>query len=264
MIAAVSAPSVPVVRPNSLQAFKGVWHLTWRRMVTPGQWFFLLGMIVFMALLTLVRIRNGQVSDYVPWTIEFYLGFIIPVMAFLSGAASIRDEMKSSTSDYILTRPVRRVHLVVFKYLCHLACVQVFYLVVLGSILVLAAFIHVPDIVSAVPRMMLAQVTALTCFTALGFLFGVISARYLILGIIYAGTVEMAIGRIPTQLNHLSMSHQLDTLLQPLAPSGLGLLVEPSSAATIVTMLFGYAAIFLTLCAIVFSRREMAGAGRDS
>ena len=263
-MSAVSKSSISPLRPNPGRAFGGIWRLTWGRFRTTGQLLLLLGMITLLILLSLVRIRNGQEEDFVPWTADFYLGFIVPVMAFLAGAAAIRDEMKSSTTDYVLTRPVRRVHLVGFKFLSHLMCIQLFYLVALGAMLGFAMVIHIPDIVSAAPRLLLAQAIALTSFSALGFLFGALTSRYLVLGIIYAGTVEIAIGHIPTQLNHLSMSHQLSALLQPLGGEGMGFVTSTTSAWAIVGLLLGYSAAFIALCAIVFSRREMVGTGRLS
>ena len=265
MSSSVSVPFLPGLRPAPLRAFGGVWRLTWGRFATRGQLFLLLGMIFLLGLLSLVRVRYGQESAYLPWTTEFYLGFILPVMAFLSGAAAMRDETKSTTTDYVLTRPIRRTHLVVFKYVSHLVCLQAFYLIVLGALLVLAMVIGVPDTVSAVPGLVAAQVTALACFSALGFFFGVLSSRYLVLGIVYAVAVEMAIGRIPTQLNRLSMTHQLGTILQPLNPGGLEILGTSTSSLTVVGLLLGEAVILVTLCALVFSRREWAGkAGRSA
>lgn len=265
MISDVSTISVPAVRPNPLRAFGGVWRLTWQSFSTRGRLVLLVGMVLLLSLLSLVRIRHGQESDFLPWTVEFYLGFILPVMAFLSGAAALRDEMKSSTADYVLTRPIRRIHLVIFKYLSHLVCIQLFYLIVLGGLIGLALGIHIPDILSAVPRLLLAQFTALTCFSGLGFLFGVLTERYLILGILYAGAVEMAIGHIPTQLNAISMSRQLMTLLHPLNPNASVFFTGTASAVEVVAALLGYATIFVGLCAMVFSRREMIGAaGREA
>ncbi|MEO6004343.1 MAG: ABC transporter permease [Opitutus sp.] len=248
----------PVVQPHPGRAFSGVWRLTSRRFFTPGQALLLLGTFVLLGGLSLIRIRYGQVGDFFPWIAQFYLGFVIPVMAFISGAAAIRDEMKSGTADYVLTRPVRRSHLVAFKFIAQLVCSQLFYLVVLASLLGLAMAMRVPSIGSAAPRLLIAQVTALTCFSALGFLFGVLSERYLVLGIVYAATVEVGIGRIPTQLSQLSMSHQLGGLLQPLDPTGS--VLAPASAAVVVPLLVGYAFVFIGLCAVLFSRREMIGA----
>jgi ABC-2 type transport system permease protein len=257
---AVSVSPSPAVRPNAWRAFGGLWGLTWRRFCTPGQFLLLLGMAGLLGLLILVRIRHGQESAFLPWTAQFYLGFILPVMAFLSGAAAIRDEMKSSAADYVLTRPLRRSLLVVFKYLAHLACVQLFYLAVLAALLVLAIAVHAPNVASAAPRLLAVQVTALTSFSALGFLFGVLSARYLVLGMIYAVAVEMAIGRIPTQLNRVSMTHQLSTLLPPMDATVLVLSTAPAGALSVMTLLVGYAAVLVALCALVFSQREMVGA----
>lgn len=264
MTPAVSEPSSPDVRPNPWRAFGGVWRLTWRRFCTPAQWLILAGSVTVLGLLSVIRVRYGRETAFLPWTAQFYLGLIVPVMAFLSGAAAIRDEMKSSTADYVLTRPVRRIHLVVFKYLSHLACSQLFYLAVLASLLGLAIAIRVPDAISTAPRLVLTQLLAVMCFNALGFLFGVISERYLVLGIVYAGTVEMAIGRIPTQLNHLSMSHQLSSLLPSLDPTGVAFLTVAGSPASVTLSLLGYTMAFMAICALIFSRRELAGAAGRS
>ena len=250
----------PVVQPSAGRAFSGVWRLTWRRFFNTGQVLVLAGTIVLLIALSLIRIRYGQVADLIPWLVQFYLGFVIPVMAFITGAAAIRDEMKSGSADYVLTRPVRRSHLVAFKFISQLICSQIFYLVVLVSLLGLAVVVQAPSIGSAAPRLLIAQITALTCFSGLGFLFGVLSERYLVLGIVYAATVEMAVGRIPTQLNQLSMTHQLGALLQPLDPNGSVFLATPAGATTVVPLLLGYALVFVAVCAVVFSRREMIGA----
>jgi ABC-type transport system involved in multi-copper enzyme maturation permease subunit len=263
MTTAVPNSAIRVIRPHPAQAFGGVWRLTWGRFLTGGQLMLLLGTIALLSLLSLVRIRHAHLGEYIPWTVEFYLGFILPVMAFLSGAAAMRDEMKSTTTDYILTRPIRRTHLVAFKYLSNLVCIQLFYLVVLAALLLLAAIVHVPNVADAVPRLLVAQATTLTCFSALGLLFGVLSSRYLILGILYASTVELAIGRIPTQLNHLSMTHQIGTILQPLNPRAPQLFSASMGDAAVIAMLLGEAALFVVVCAIIYSRREWAGmAGR--
>jgi ABC-type transport system involved in multi-copper enzyme maturation permease subunit len=261
---AVSESSLLPIRPNLGRAFGGIWRLTWGRFRTTGQLMLLLGMGTLLILLSLVRIRNGQEEDFIPWTADFYLGFIVPVMAFLAGAAAISDEMKSSTTDYVLTRPVGRLNLVIFKFFSHLVCIQLFDLIVLGALLGLAMSIHIPDVLSAAPRLLLAQALALTGFSSLGFLFAAITSRYLVLGIIYAGTVEIAVGHIPTQLNHLSMSHQLSALLQPIGAEAIGFMASTTSEFTIAALLLSYSAAFVALCALVYSRREMVGTGRSS
>ena len=251
------------VPPHPWRAFGGIWRLTWRRFCTPGQWLLLGGTVVVLGLLGLLRVRYAKEAEYLPWLAQFYIGFILPVMAFLAGASAIRDEMKSSTADYVLTRPVRRAHFVVFKYLSHLACLQLFYVVVLAALLALGVFISAPDVAQTAPRFVLAQVIGISGFSALGFLFGVITERYLVLGFVYAGAVEMAIGRIPTQLNHVSMTRQLNSLVGLPDGSVAALLSGPGSAWSVVALLFGYTALFIAFSAIVFSRRELVGAGRS-
>ena len=260
---ATLSPS-PDVRPSPSRAFGGVWRLTWRRFCTPAQALMFLGSVAVLGLLSTIAVRYGRGTDFLLWTAEFYLGISVPVMSFLSGASAIRDEMKSSTADYVLTRPVRRFHLVVFRYLSHVACSQLFYFALLGGLMALAAVLHVPDVFNHTPQILLAQVLAVLCYNGLGFLLGVLSERYLVLGIIYAGTVELAVGRIPTQLNHLSMLHQLSSLLPFLNSNGVGLITTVPSPVSVTLSLLGYTAVCVTLCGVVFSHRELVGAAGRS
>ena len=76
--------------------------------------------LVLLTLLTFAIVRPGRVMPFSNWTAGFYLTFLVPLLAFLSGGGAMRDEMKPSSVDYVLTRPVRRTAFVVFRFLSHL------------------------------------------------------------------------------------------------------------------------------------------------
>lgn len=250
-----SAPRTP---PNLGHAFGGVWRLTYRRFLSPGSWIALGALAAVLALLTLTTVRTGRADQYFSWTIEFYLSFVLPIVAFLSGAAAIRDDMRPTAIDYVLTRPVRRPAYVVFRYLSHLACVQIGYLVAFAVLLGAGVLEKIPGVWSALPQLLLAQMLCAAGFVALGFFAGALTTRYLVLGLTYGGIVEAGIGSIPTQLSRLSMVRHIQAMLHDLLPARAEIPFAQSAATTTAVLLL-VAALLVAGTAAVFSFREFAG-----
>jgi ABC-2 type transport system permease protein len=253
----------PAVVPNLRSAFGGIWRLTRWRAFTLGQWKFIVGLTVAMVLLTLSATHDNGPEQFAKWTIEVYLLTVLPVLAFLSGAALVREDLKSVSVDYLLSRPVPRPAFLVFRYLSHLACVQVIYLIVLGAILATGFFRNDSGVAAMVPWLVGAQVLAVTAFTALGFLFGAYTERYLIVAIAYASLVELAIGNIKLQINQVSVLHHLKAMLHPVyrdfTPE-----VAPESVLSAVGFVLIFATVAVALAAVLFSTRELvAGQAKE-
>jgi ABC-type transport system involved in multi-copper enzyme maturation permease subunit len=254
-----SAPASPVA-PNLGNAFGGIWRLTFRWFLAPSQWTIPAILLAVLALIAFATVREGNAVHYFRWVSQFYLTFLVPILAFLSGAGAMRDEMKPATADYILTRPVRRPAFVVFKFLSHLACIQVGFLLALGAVMAVGAYRHIPSLFAALPGLLLGQAVAVIAFAAFGLLCGTITSRYLVVGLFYGGIVESAIGRVPTQLNRLSMTHQLRALLEQVLPGFTPALPPEQSPLAIVGLLLAFSAIMITAAALCFAFQELAGA----
>lgn len=249
------------VAPNAWHAFGGVWRLTVRRFFAPSQWVGLLGFMAIIALPAFAITRAGNQKFFAPQlAVGFYLMFLVPIFSFLAGASAIRDELKPESVDYILTRPVRRPALLVFKFLSHLVCVQIGYLPALGVLVAGAITYDVPNAVAMLPWLLLGQVMAVTAFTGFGFLCGVLTSRFLVIGIFYAGIVEFAAGKIPTQLNRVAMTHQIKMMLQPMLAWGDPKLKPELPVFWCIVVLLTFAVASVGIAATVFSRQELAGA----
>jgi hypothetical protein len=155
---------------------------------------------------------------------------------------------------------VRRPAFVVFKFLSHLACLQVAFLLSLGVLIAVGLYRHIPSLFAALPWLFLGQAVAVTAFAAFGLLCGTITARYLVVGLVYGGIVESAIGRIPTELNRLSMTHQLRALLEQVLPGMNPALPSTQSPLAIVGLLLIFSAAMLAVAALDFAFQELAGA----
>ena len=244
--------------PNLRHAWGGIWRLTWRRMLAPGRALVALALLVAFGLLSAVATETGNTPGFVDWAISFYLEALLPVAAFLSGAGAMRDDVKSTTVDYVLTRPVPRPVFVVFRFVAQLVCAQAIGLLAFAALMATAMFRQLPDLTGLAGPFLLAQALGITAFLALGFLCGALTSRYLVLGLLYGAIVEVGLGRIPIQLNRLSILHHLRTLLQDVAP---GVVTAHGHAPSWVTLgVLGLISVtLLTLAAVRFAWQELAG-----
>ena len=251
---------LPTATPNWRRALGGVWRLTYRRFLAPTNLAILAGLLAVLALLALSGVHNGNADHFAEWSVHFYLAFLVPVVAFLTAAGLIQDDMKPATADYVLTRPVRRHAFVLYRYLSHNACLQGQCLLALAVLVAVGVFRQVPGLVSIAPSLLLAQILAVTAFSALGFAFGAFTSRYLVMGIVYAGIIELGLGQIPTQLNRLSMVHHVRTIAShTLNLRGNGSAQLASLPASIMALLV-FSFVLTAIAAALFSLKESAGA----
>lgn len=245
--------------PDWRRALGGIWRLTYPRFLAPTNLAILAGLLGVLALLAWSGVREGNAQHFASWSINFYLAFLVPALAFLASAGLVRDDLKPDTVDYVLTRPIRRHVFVLGRYLAHTACLQAQCLLALAVLVAVGVFRHVPGLSSAVPSMLLAQLLAVNAFGALGFAFGAMTGRYLILGILYAAIVEIGIGHIPTQLSHLSMLHHVRVI------AGNGLRPSDQSLPASIFALLLFSLVLAAVSAALFSLKEpAASSAKDS
>jgi hypothetical protein len=154
--------------------------------------------------------RSGA---YYHWILDFYFLVILPLACVNACGALIRDELQADTLGFLLTRPVSRAQLLAAKYLSQTAWLQVFLLA--ESLLLVAAgrLQQIPDLGKFLPLFLGAQFLAVFAWSALGLLFGLVARRYIALALVYGLIVERGIGSIPTNINTLSLTRHLKTLL---------------------------------------------------
>ncbi len=254
----------PRVRPNLAHAFGGVWRLSIRRYYSPSRWLMLAGMLVVLGAFSIpaTTTQAQAAREFLPWAARIYVGFLVPLLAFLSAAGLVRDDLQAGSVDYLFTRPVRRPVFVGLRYLAHASCTQIDFLFGLAVIAGLGIFHQVPGLAEALPLLLLAQVVAIMAFSAFGFLCAMITSRYVIIGLLYGALIEVGLGNVPTHLSSLSMSRQILTILAPLLERSGGnspMVVAAMSAPIAAGILLGTAVVMLGLTALIFHVREPAG-----
>jgi ABC-2 type transport system permease protein len=252
------------VTPNSRHAFGGVWRLTFSRFLTARHAWTVVALLTLLAVIAGAHLQDDRTWRFYNWVINDYLCFLVPILAFISGAGAMRDDLKPSSIDYVFTRPVRRTAFVGFRYLSHLACAQIDFLLALGVLAAVGKFKNVTELGSTVPILLLGQVLTIVAFTAFGFLCGMITSRYVVIGLLYGSLVEAGVGNIPTQINRLSMIHQVRSVVWPIVAGLNKISVAPGSGPWKTSgILLLFSALMLALTAVLFSQRELAG-GKSS
>lgn len=259
----------PRVAPHALRAFGGIWRLTARRYFTLGHWLGMGGMLVMLGLIAAgVSISKGH--PYAPWAAGFYVCFIVPVLSFIFAAGMARDDLKAESVDYVLTRPVPRPAFVLFRYLSQMACAQFDFLFSLGVLYAIGLWQNEPGLADAFPYLLGTQVLLIIVFSAFGLFCGMLTSRYVIIGLVYGLLIEVGIGNVPTQLNQLSITRHALRLLSPvigtantggIEPTNLGTLSLPATIA----LLLAIATALVAAAAALFTLKEFAGAAsRDT
>jgi len=190
------------------------------------------------------------------WILELYAPFMVPIACLVSGGSIIRDEVQAGTLPFLITRPMGRARLLLVRYLCQAVWLEC----ALGMNAVL---LTVVGLAYAVPEaeamgfwLLLVQALLIPAFTAVSVLLGLISRRYLLLGVLYGFVVEVGIGQIPTNINTLSLSRHFLALLggSPVYETGFGLSGWGAGGEVLaVVVLTGVA---LGAGAILFRQRE--------
>jgi hypothetical protein len=203
-----------------------------------------------------VRPAWSRTEPFYHWLIDFYFFLILPLQCVKGCGGLIRDELQADTLGFLVTRPLSRARLLLLKYLTQTAWLQLILLAETLLLFIVGGMRQVPALGALLPLFLAAQFLAVLAWSALGVFLGQVSKRYMALALLYGFIVEMGIGRIPTNINSLSLMRHLKTLLSPnpalhslydWSDKGLVLSVGALALAT---------ALFVALAALLFTFRE--------
>jgi hypothetical protein len=198
----------------------------------------------------------SRTGPFYHWLIDFYFFVLLPLNCVRVCGALIRDEIQTNTLGFLTTRPVSRAKLLFAKYLTQTAWLQI--VLFLETLLLFAAgnFRQIPSLGTLLPLFLAVQFLAVFAWCALGAFLGQITNRYMAMGLVYGFIVEMGIGRIPTNINTLSIIRHLKTLLAH--DSGLHNIYQWSSSGIALSLgaVILAAVLFLGLALMLFSIKE--------
>jgi ABC-type transport system involved in multi-copper enzyme maturation permease subunit len=247
---------VPESVPGFGQTLAGLWVLHWRAWFSWRRAPAWLAILLANPILAWISIPRDGTQAFLDWTTHLYLELLVPLYCLVTAGGMIRDEIQDDTLGFILTRPLTRARLYIGKYLCHLASIELVALIN-GGLLVLAGVLcGVEPALSLTGRLLLAGALGVLVYTALGGLFGLLTRRYIVLGLVYGFIVEVGIGHIPTNVNSLSMMRHIRTLLAGHSSVQNRYDWSPDGAVTGALIMVTTALIALAASAALFTWRE--------
>jgi len=244
--------------PSFYAAARGLWTLTWRSKLTRKRIIpilaSMLALPIFAASVIDIDARNKD--DFIEILINLYFFVVIPISCLFHYGAMIRDELQDDTMTFLITRPVSRAKIFLLKYVTLTLWVQ---MIALGNGLAFWAaglWLEISDIFPLIKQLIITQAIAVIAFGALASFIGMLTQKYLIAGIVYGFIVEFGIAQIPTNINILSISHNLETLLARSVDLASAYDWSSEGSSFALAMILGGSILFLTMGALLFHFRE--------
>jgi len=194
-----------------------------------------------------------RTGPFYHWLIDFYFFVMLPLACVGTCGPLIREELQADTLGFLTTRPLTRAGLLVAKHLALTAWLEIAVLIETLLLFLAGSLREVPSLAGLLPLFLGAQFLAVLAWSSLGTLLGMVSKRYMALALVYGFIVEMGIGRIPTNINTLSLMRHLKTLLAQ-NPALHGVYDWPGTGVPLAfgALLVG-AGLFLGLAALMFT-----------
>lgn len=160
-----------------------------------------------------VLVPWSREEPFYHWLIDFYFFTILPLACVRACGPLIRDELQADTLGFLITRPIGRARLLIAKYIAQVASLEIVLLVETLLLFAAGASRQVQNLQQLLPLLLAVQILVVPAWSALGLFLGQITGRYMAMALVYGAVVEMGIGRIPTNINTLSIIRHLQTLL---------------------------------------------------
>jgi len=242
--------------PSLGRAFLGLWSFEWQARMTPGKLFQSAALVLVIPALMLVALKQDQKREFIDWIVTYHLFLMLPIYCLSVFGPVIRDELQSDTLGFIITRPIKRYSLLILKYLCTMIWSQ-FMVFLCGLLFFVVALIHGYKVdLAMVGLFLFVQALAVLAYGAISSLLGLLTKKYMVLGIVYGLIVEKGIGSIPTNIHSLAISHHLKSILgnNQWMSDQFTLTGEPILQATAWVVLA--TAVFLSIAALLFNTLE--------
>lgn len=247
----------PVIRPNFPGILAGIWKLTWKSQLTWKKIYGVASNVLGLPILSYFAFTMGTQSNaYYMFTVDFYMLLVLPITCLTAFGGMVRDDLQEDTVCFLLTRPMKRWQFFLSKYVSHLAWTQITTALTLLAFAVSGTLRGVDDVPNLILTLLIVQVPAIMVYGAISSLMGLLTKKYLVLGIIYGFVVEFGIGQIPTNINTLAMTNHLKSLLTKYTPLAEYLNQEPGSSFTAIAAIVTVTVVFLALSSLMFTMRE--------
>ncbi len=244
---ATDAPRAPGATPLS-SVIRALVLLRVRALLRPKLLLRFAGLCAGVVAITALTVSSGRTRDFSEWSVDVFLLRIVPLLCLVTGGGALRNEIRAFTVEYLWTRPAKKSHLVLGAYAGAVTVVLVQVTVFTALIYLTSALRGVPEVWSHLPAALAASLGAVLAFTAIATALGVLTGKYMVLGLFYGVVIEIGLSDLPTRLSQLSVTHHLRTLLQSTGTQATSILAGAAGCLVL-------AALGLAAAAFLFTHR---------
>lgn len=247
--------------PHFLQVLSGAWGLFWRaNLGKSGRWVTFAWVIVPpVALGILLNMAPGKPPEngYYGILAIGYLLQVVPLVCLFSFGGVIREEIRQNTMSFLAVRPVGRIRLLVAKYLSQLLWVQALLAVELCALMAVGS-VSIEGVEFGRLGVFLGiQALGVLAWSAIATTLGLISKNYVPLGILYGVLVEKGIANIPTNMNTLAVTRNLQNAFERVPVFNEAFpFIAPAETATPELNILLLAGVFVALSAALYYFKE--------
>jgi ABC-2 type transport system permease protein len=216
--------------------------------------------LLLVGSLALARVETFDILLFQALMVPLFLQVVLIFVTLVHAGSLIREEIEDNTLPFLLTRPVSRPGIVLYKYVGYAAAV----LVLLLPPLILAYAVtegYAGDPFGA-DLDVLGGFLAVTVLGSLAYgafftLLSVATRRPLPAGLLFGFVWESVVGSIPGDIPKLSLIHYLRSILKDLVAVGpLNAYPSDISAGTAALVLIGFTIAALVAAVAVFRQAE--------
>lgn len=231
--------------------------------------FFLLSSVPVLMVLIIRTYRlaghwteDGQVV-FQNFLMVFFLQFLIVLLGLFYGSSIVVEELDNRTLPYLTSRPVRRMAIILGKYLAYLSLttIMLFSAVFLSYLILnLDAEFRLKNL-GTVGQYAIVLWLGLAAYLAFFSFLGTWLKKPILVGLAFGFGWESVIQYFPGTTQKLSVAHYLKSLLPQYASSSgkfgfLFIRLEPTGPLLAVIILIAIITVFLALACLFFSLKE--------
>lgn len=210
--------------------------------------------------LALARVATFDILLFQSLMVPLFLQVILIFVTLVQATSLIREEIEDNTLPFLLTRPVSKPAVALYKYAGYLVAI----LVLLLPPLILAyaitqAYAGDPlgSDLNVLGAFLLATVLGSAAYGAFFMFLSVLLRKPLAAGLLFGFVWESIVGSIPGNVPMLSIIHYLKSILKGMVPVGpLSGYASDISVTTAVLVLGAFTLAALVLAMIVFQTSE--------
>lgn len=237
--------------------------LTLKRLLFSKKTWVLVVLCAIPVLIALLWITTDEVNGYTFFSdlVLSFLFFIVLIVCLLYGVAAFNDDITDKTIIYLISRPVDRAELTVYKYIGYIisAFVVVIPTLILTFFIIASKEGDIGNNIGVLTTFIGIFFLAVVCYGAIFILFGLLFKRPMLISFVFIFVWESFLGNLRFDISRITIRHYLGSIGYHVLDRGEATNVwEPVDTTISIIVLLVTALSFLVFAMLVARNKDFA------